>query len=93
MAVNKSHHGASSANSTKNNSVTPIFLYVIQFYMEKNTITESLKKFSGVDFLKLLKTVIFGWLEIQSREFFKFNKKFYLGPHNPKVGSPDLFFK
>ena len=54
----------------KNNSVTPIFLYVIQFYTEKGTITESLKKFFWADFLKLLKTVIFDWLEIQSREFF-----------------------
>ena len=54
MAVNKSHHGTSSANNAKNNSVTPIFLYVIQFYMEKGTITESLKKFSGADFLKLI---------------------------------------
>ena len=71
MAVNKSHHEASSANSAKSNSVTPVFLYVIQFYMEKGTTTESLKKFSGADFLKLLKTVIFCWLEIRCREFFK----------------------
>ena len=70
MAVKESHHEASSTNSAKNNSVIPIFLYVTQFYMEKGTTTESLKKFSGADFLKLLKTVIFDWLEIWSREFF-----------------------
>ena len=48
--VNNSHHEASSANSAKNNSVTPIFLYVTQLYMEKGTTTESLKKISGADF-------------------------------------------
>ena len=81
MAVNKSQNGASSANSAKINSVTPVFLYVIRFYMEKGTKTESLKKFSGADFLKLLKVVIFDWLEIRSREFCFFNltKSFILG--------------
>ena len=80
---NKSHHGASSAYSAKNNS-TPIFLYVIQFYMKNCTTTESLKKFSRADFLKLLRTVIFDWLEIRFKEFFlNLTKSFILGPHNP----------
>jgi len=50
MVANKSHHGASNANSAKINSVTPIFLNFIQFYMKIGTILESLKKFSGADF-------------------------------------------
>lgn len=51
MVVNKSHHGASNANSAKINSVTPIFLNFIQFYMEVEAIIESLKKISGADFM------------------------------------------
>ena len=58
MVLNKSHQGASNANS----SVTPIFLNLIQFYMKTGAIIESLKKFSGADFMLLLKTVIFEWL-------------------------------
>ena len=55
MAVNKSYHGASSANSAKNNSVTPIFLYVIQLYMKNCTITESLKKILWSRFSEIAK--------------------------------------
>ena len=56
MIVNKSHN----ANSAKNNSVTPIFLNVIQFYVARGTITDSLKKFSGADFFVIAeKTIIF----------------------------------
>ena len=62
MVVNRSHHGASNANSAKINSVIPIFLNFIQFYMRTGAIIESLKKFSGADFMLLLKTVIFEWL-------------------------------
>ena len=51
MVVNKRHHGASNANSAKINSVTPIFLNFIQFYMKIGAIIESLKKFSGADFM------------------------------------------
>ena len=68
MAVNRSHHGASTVNSAKNNSVTPIFLYVIQFYLKNCAITESLKKFSGADFLKTES------LKLKSRENMKANK-------------------
>ena len=32
------------------NSVTPIFLNFVQFYMKTGAIIESLKKFSGADF-------------------------------------------
>ena len=35
----------------KINSVTPIFLNFIQFYMKTGAIIESLKKFSGADFM------------------------------------------
>ena len=59
MVLNRSHHGASNANSAKNNSVTPIFPDFIQFYIKTAAIIESLKKFSVVDFILLLKTVIF----------------------------------
>ena len=38
-------------NSAKINSVTPIFLNFIQFYMKMGAIIESLKKFSGADFM------------------------------------------
>ena len=51
MVLNRSHHGASNANSAKINSVTPIFLNFIQFYMKTGAIIESLKKFSGADFM------------------------------------------
>ena len=78
MVVNKSHHGASNANSEKINSVTPIFLNFIQFYMKMREIIESSKKFSGADFMLLLKTVIFEWLQIRSGEFFKFYQYFSL---------------
>ena len=51
MVVNKRHYGASNANSAKINWVTPIFLSFIQFYMKMGAIIESLKKFSGADFM------------------------------------------
>ena len=51
MVVDKSHHGASNANSAKINSVTPIFLNFIQFYMKMGAVIESLKNFSGADFM------------------------------------------
>ena len=51
MVLNKSHHGGSDANSAKINTVTPIFLNFIQFYMKTGAIIESLKKFSGADFM------------------------------------------
>ena len=51
MVVNKSPHGASDANIAKINSVTPTFLNFIQFYMKMGAIIESLKKFSGADFM------------------------------------------
>lgn len=47
MVVNKSHDGASNDNSAKINSVTPLFLSFIQFYMKIGAIMESLKKCSG----------------------------------------------
>ena len=60
-----------SENNTENNSVTPIFLNVFQFYIEWGTTdNKELKIFSGADFLYLQKTVIYDWLEIWSREFF-----------------------
>ena len=51
MVVNKIHHGASNAYSAEINSVTPIFLNFIQFYMKIGAIIESLKAFSGADFM------------------------------------------
>ena len=54
MVLNKSHHGASNANSAKINAVTPIFLTFIQFYMKVGAIIEGLKKLSGADFIQLL---------------------------------------
>ena len=51
MVLDKSHHGASNVNSAKINSVTPIFLNFIQFYKKTGAIVESLKKFSGADFM------------------------------------------
>ena len=62
MVLNRSHHGASNANGAKINSVTAIFLNFNPFYMKTGAITESLKKFSGADFILLLKTVILEWL-------------------------------
>ena len=52
MVLKRSHHGASNANSAKINSVTPIFLNFIQFYMKTEAIIiESLKKLSEADFM------------------------------------------
>ena len=50
MVLNRSHHGASNANSAKINLVNHIFLNFIQFYMKTGAIIESLKKFSRADF-------------------------------------------
>ena len=51
MVVNKGHHGAFNAYSAEINWVTPIFLNFIQFHMKIGAIIESLKTFSGADFM------------------------------------------
>ena len=72
MPVTKSHHGAFSANSAKKKTKNgdPYFFLCYPILNGKGYNDREFKKISGADFLKLLKTIIFDWLEIRSRAFF-----------------------
>ena len=73
MAVNKNHHGSSTANSAKNNSATLTFLYVVKFYIEKGTIKDlgachmyRMMYFSTGPNEKATKLIVFPWPFIPS---------------------------
>lgn len=79
MVVTKRHHGASNANSAKINSVTPIFLNFIQFYMKMGAIIEEFKKILWNRFYVIAKNGNF-WVAINpvQRILLNFTSSFLL---------------